>query len=111
MLITINKTEIKKNNNKECYAKGCVLFKNLWFHDENARYFNEWDTKMSSLNVWVDMLWLTLAAKMLNTNLRIYSPRWKSGPTTMCIDPFKPIDVFKMCPCPRLMAPRSRCFV
>ena len=31
------------------------------------------------------MLWLTLAAKMLNTNLRIYS--------TKCIDPIKPMDV------------------
>jgi len=48
----------------------------------------------ASRNNWVDMLWLTLAAKMLNTNLRIYSPRWKtSGSSTKCIDPIKPIDV------------------
>ena len=85
---------------KECYAKGCVLFKNLWFHDENAtkekklEYFKEWDNEMRSMNAWVDILWLSLAAKMLNTNLRIYSPRWKkAGSTTKCIDPIKPIDV------------------
>ena len=69
---------------------------NLWLLDENAtdgkkpKYFNEWDIEMHLLNVWVNMLWL-------NTNLRIYSPRWKkSGPTTMCIDPIKPIDVFNV---------------
>ena len=39
-------------------------------------------------------VWLTQAAKISNTNLRIYSPRWKkSGPTTKCIDPIKPMDV------------------
>ena len=48
-------------------------------------------------NVWVDMLWLTLAAKMLNTNLRIYFPRWKkTGPMTKCIGPIKPLDVFNV---------------
>jgi len=31
---------------------------------------------------------------MLNINLRIFSPRWKkSGSSSMCIDPIKPIDV------------------
>ena len=85
---------------KECYAKGCVLFKNLWFHDENAtkekqlEYFNKWDNEMLLMNAWVDILWLSLAVKMLNINLRIYSPRWKkTGLTSKCIDPSKPIDV------------------
>ena len=49
------------------------------------------------LGAWVDMLWLSLAVKMLNINLRIYSPRCKgSGPTTKCIDPNKPMDVFNV---------------
>ena len=36
------------------FAKGCVLFKNLWLHDEDANkekkleYFKEWDNKMRS---------------------------------------------------------------
>ena len=55
----------------ERFAKGCALFKNLWLHDENTtsnerklKHFNEWDNEMRTLNVWVDMLWLTtLAAK------------------------------------------------
>ena len=67
--------------------------------ERKLKYFNEWDNEMRSLNVWVDILWLTLAAnvtaKMLNTSLRICSPRWKkTGPTTKCIDPIKPIDVY-----------------
>ena len=51
------------------------------FHDEHAtevkqlEYFNKWDNEMLSMNAWVDILWLSLAAKMLNINLRIYSPR------------------------------------
>ena len=60
----------------------------------NWSNFNVWDNEMRLLNVRVDILWLNLAAKMLNTNLRIYSPRWKKiGLTTKCIDPIKPIDV------------------
>ena len=60
--------------------------------EKKLEYFK--DNEMRSANVWVDMLWLTLAAKMLNTNLRIYSLRWKTtGPSTKRIDPIKPIDV------------------
>ena len=85
---------------KECYAKGCALFKNLWFEDENAtkekklEYFNKWDNEMRSMNAWVDVLWLSLAVKMLNINLRIYSPRWKESGSTKCIDSSNPMDVF-----------------
>jgi len=56
---------------KECYAKGCALFKNLWFFDEHAtkekqlECFNKWDNEMLSMNAWVDILWLSLAVKML----------------------------------------------
>ena len=70
----------------ERFAEGRVWFKNLLIHDENAtdekklEYFNEWDNEMRTLNVWVDILWFTLAAKMVNNNnfnnsnlLRIYS--------------------------------------
>ena len=70
----------------------------LWIHDENAtkekklEYFNKWD-EMRSMNAWVDVLWLSLAVKMLNINLRIYSPRWKESGSTKCIDPIKPMDV------------------
>ena len=85
---------------KECYSKGCALFKNLWFEDENAtkekklEYFNKWDNEMRSMNAWVDVLWLSLAVKMLNINLRIYSPRWKESGSTKRIDPNQPMDVF-----------------
>ena len=40
------------------------------------------------------MLWLSLAVKMLNINLRIYSPRWKESGSTKRIDPNQPMDVF-----------------
>ena len=39
--------------------------------EKKLEYFKDWDNEMRSLNFWVDMLWLTLAAKMLNTNLQI----------------------------------------
>jgi hypothetical protein len=48
---------------------------------------------MRSMNAWVDVLWLSLAVKMLNINLRIYSPRWKESGSTKFIDPSEPIDV------------------
>ena len=76
-----------------------ILQKSLWIHDENAtkekklEYFKEWDNKMCSMNAWVDMLWLCLAGKMLNINLRIYTPRWKESGSTKCIDQSKPMDV------------------
>ena len=85
---------------KECFAQGSVLLKNLWIHDENAtkqkklEYFNKWDNEMRSMNAWVDVLWLSLAVKMLNINLRIYSPRWKESGSTKRIDPNQPMDVF-----------------
>ena len=45
--------------------------------EKKLEYFKDWDNEMRSANVWVDMLchllWITLAAKMLNTNLQIYS--------------------------------------
>ena len=82
---------------KECFAQGSVLLKSLWIHDENTtkekklEYFKEWDNKMCSMNAWVDMLWLCLAVKMLNINLRIYSPRWKESGSTKCIDSSNPM--------------------
>ena len=60
---------------------------------KQLEYFNKWDNEMLSMNAWVDMLWLSLAVKMLNINLRIYSPRWKDSGPTKCIDPIKPMDV------------------
>ena len=86
----------------ERFAEGCVLFKSLWIDDENAteekklqlEYFKVWDNEMRSSKVWVDILWLTLAAKMLGTGLQIYSPR--RNMLTKCIDPIKPIDVFSV---------------
>ena len=83
----------------ECFAQGSGLLKNLWILDENAtkekklEYFNKWDNEMRSMNAWVDVLWLSLAVKMLNINLRIYSPRWKKSGSTKCIDPNQPMDV------------------
>ena len=82
MLMTRERASGKRSTfaNKR-FAEGCVWFKNLWIHDENAteekqrEYFKEWDYGMRSMNAWVDILWLSLAAKMLNTNMRIYSPR------------------------------------
>ena len=48
---------------------------------------------MRSMNAWVDILWLCLAVKMLNINLRIYSLRWKKSGSTKSIDPNQPMNV------------------